>query len=131
MASKKEVIVSRKTVLSGTNDTIEERVKGEGTIEEVRIRFYSGEQLSLKINPYVEHKGEKNENLLTYPKGTDNFITGDDDPFVFPVCVPVSNDDIIKIFYENTGTAESRLAVDIVVDYYAGRDRVVGGVING
>lgn len=126
--SKKEVIVIRKEIPSGFTDVISERIKADCTIEEIRIRFYRGQQLSLKVYPFVEHKGHKIESFFTFPSTTDNTLAGDDDYFVFPVSVPCEYDDYIKIHCHNIdGSYDYTLAVDIVVDYLGGKQRVVQG----
>ncbi|MCT4564161.1 MAG: hypothetical protein N4A68_07540 [Maledivibacter sp.] len=128
--NRKEVVSFRKKIEPGVREIIRERVKASGTVEKIIIRFYLGEQLSLRIRPCVEKKGQQLVDLITYPRGTDNYITGDDDPpMPFDVVFPVYNDDNIAVIVQNTGEIASRLSVDIEVDYYAGDKRVIGGVV--
>lgn len=129
---KSEVIVFRKDVADGESGFIPARVKGNGTIQEIRVRFYPGQELSLKVSPFLERKGQVPEPLISYPAGGNKFLSGDDDYFIFPVVSPVNNDDFIKIWYsnENGGGFVYTVVCDIVVDYFAGEKRVIGGVIN-
>lgn len=121
---RKEVIAFRGTIAAGASGTLSERVKADGTVESVRARFYPGQQLALRVRPYVEHHGRKQEDLVTYV-GSVGYLAGDDDSFDFPVVVDVSYDDEIKLDYNNTdGTFDYDLVVDIVVDYYGGKVRL-------
>lgn len=127
-----EVMHFQKTIPAGETSDARQRVKANGTVEQLRVRFYTGQQKSLQVNPIVLHKGEKAEPLVSYLKGGDPFIAGEDDYFVFPVVVPVEYDDEIVIYYTNTDLANPyTLSVQVIVDYFGGTDRIVGGVISG
>lgn len=127
---KKEVVAIRTKVLPLETKNIIERIKADGTIEGVRIKFYYGQQLALKVYPYVKHKGNKLEPLLTYPEGTEPAISGDDDTFQFDIVTPVQNDDEIYFIVKNTSSEfEYNIAIDITVDYYGGKSRIIGGVL--
>lgn len=105
---------------------LKERVKDNGTIEGIRVRFYSGQQLALRVNPYIEHKGQKIENLLTYSEGSNPWLAGDDDPFEYPCVVTVEYDDYVKVWVQNTDAANDYdLVLDVIIDYYNGQNRVV------
>lgn len=127
--NRKETVSFRKNIEPGVREVLKERVKAPGTVEEIRIRYYAGEQLTLKIRPCVEKKGSQLVDLITYAGNTDAFITGDDEPLPFKVVFPVYNDDELVVIVENIGSVASRLSIDIEVDYYAGDKRVVGGVV--
>lgn len=101
------------------NDSrIKERLKDNGTVQEIRIRFYPGVERTLKVRPYILHKAGRAEDLFTYPSGTDPYITGDDDYLEFSVLVDFEYDDEIVVEYENTGNYPYTLSCDIVVNYY-------------
>lgn len=126
--SKKEIVSFRKVILANTTDVLHERIKADGTIENVKIRLYQGNQKSLRVRPYVEHKGSKIEDVITYASTSDNFISGDDDYFVFDITVPVQYDDYIKIWVQNVdGTYDYTLSVDVEVDYIGGKTSRKGG----
>lgn len=97
---------------------IKERLKDSGSVKDVRIRFYSGVEKSLRVRPYLLHKAGRAEDFFTYPAGTEPYITGDDDQLQFPVLVDFDYDDEVVVDYENVGDYPYTLVVDIVVSYY-------------
>lgn len=126
-SDKKEVIAIRKTVPAGATVIVSERVKGPGTVEELRVRFYPGQSRSLRVNPYVLHKGDQAEPMLTYPEGTENFLSGDDDTLIFPSVVTVENDDNIRVIAQNMSSGfDYTLVIDVVIDYHSGQNRAGG-----
>lgn len=127
----KEIISFRKDIAPNTKDVLAERIKDNCTIEEIRVRFYTGQQGALKVYPFVEHKGHKMESFFTFPSTTNNYLNGDDDYFVFPVSIPCDYDDYVKVQVENTdGTYAYTCVVDMVIDYAGGKQRV-GGIVHG
>lgn len=127
--NKVEVVSFRKVIAPSTEQTFVERIKSPGTIEQARVRFYPGQQKALQVQPYVIHKGQLREDLLTYSEGTDKYLSGDDDTFEFPCVVTVDYDDELHVYAKNTDATYSyTLVIDVVVDYYAGGNRVVGGI---
>jgi hypothetical protein len=115
---KKEVITIRQSVAAGVAGTVKERLKDDGYIEEVRIRFYPGVERQLEIVPYILHKENRKEDLFTYPTGTEGTITGDNDYLVFPVSLEFNYDDELWVDYKNKGTTYPyTLVIDIVVSY--------------
>lgn len=128
IGGKKEVIIFRKQIAPSTsNFLITERIKADCTIEEIRVRFYVGQQLSLEVLPRIKHKGRKYESFFTFPSQTNSILAGDDDYLVFPVSMDAEYDDEIEILVNNKDVTNTyTLAVDIVLDYANGMDRVVG-----
>lgn len=114
---KKEVVVFRKDVSGGETIILDERIKSNGRIVEVRVRFYDGSEGSFHVRPYVLHKGSLQENVVSYPDQGEQFISGNDDYFNFPVSVDVENDDQLKVWAENTSTFLYTLVVDVVLVY--------------
>lgn len=124
--NKKEVFSFRRIVSGGESGYLDARIKSPGTVEEVRARFYQGQQRSLKVRPIVLHKGNKTENLLTFADGTDPYLSGDNDYLTFPIVVTVDYDDTLRVYYDNTDNANDyTLSIDVIVDYYGGTDRVL------
>jgi hypothetical protein len=124
---KKEIITFREVIPANTLQTLEfkERIKANGTIETVKVRFYKGQQKALEVYPFVRHKGNKDESLITY-SGSTSHLSGDDDYFIYDVVVPVENDDQMMIHVKNIDpTYAYTMVVDVAVDYYGGKDRVV------
>jgi hypothetical protein len=117
---KKEVIAVRKSVQPLEIGTVKERVKYDGFIEAINVRFYAGQESELKVMPLVMHKGGKTETFFTYPEGTDPTLSGEDDNFQYPLSIDIEYDDEIHIRYENrSSTYEYTLVVDVIVSYYS------------
>lgn len=124
----KESVSFRKSVAASEEDRLHERIKGAGTIEGIRVRFYSGQQLDLRVHVYVVHKGGLTESLITYNAGADQYLSGDDEVVQIDCVVSVENDDELWVWYQNADAVNSyNLVVDVAIDYYGGNQRV--GVI--
>lgn len=121
---KKEVMSFRKALDPFEKIKLSELVKNNGTIEMIKMKFYQGQQLALKVTPQLEKHGEYPVQLLSYANDTDQFITGDDDYFVFDVNIPCSYDDKVVIFAENQADFKVNVVVDVTVDYLGGIKRV-------
>lgn len=103
-----------------------ERVKADGTVEKLKVRFFAGQEKSLQVRPYILHKGRKIEDLVTYPEGTNEYLCGDDDYLEFDLSIPVENDDEIVIAVSNMDIDDPyTLNVSVMIDYYGGKMRVV------
>lgn len=129
MAERKEVMTFRKVIPAGHTDVLAQRVKGAGTIERIFVRFYPGQAGTLHVVPFVEHKGQKLEYMLSSVSTGKNYLSGDDDAFEFDVVVPVQNDDFVKVRVTNTGDYDYDLVVDVSIDYYGGSKRIIGGAL--
>lgn len=127
--NKKEVIAFRHTIPPGGKGVLSERIKADGTIEGIKVKFYIGQELYLKVMPYIRHIGNKVEYPITVVGNGGKWLTGDDDNFSFEVVIPVKNDDEFVVEFENTSDYEYNLVVDVIVDYYGGQNRIVGGMV--
>jgi hypothetical protein len=117
---KKEVIAVRKAISPLEVGTVKERVKYDGFIERINVRFYAGQESELKVMPLVMHKGGKTETFFTYPEGTEPTLSGEDDRFEYPLSIDIEYDDEIQIRYENRSSLyEYTLVVDVIVSYYS------------
>lgn len=126
MISPKEVMTFRRTVTSGaSNLTLRQRCKAAGTIDEIRVRFYAGQQGTLHVRPLLLKKPDIMQSLIAYSDDTLTYLAGDDDYFVMPVSVPCDNDDEVVVLVDNVGDYDYDVVVDVVVDYLGGRNRVV------
>jgi len=126
--NKKEPIVFKAVIAPGETKKFSERIKGDGTIEQMKVRFFQGQQKSLLVRPYVLHKGNKIEDLITYPEGTDTYLSGDNDYLEFDLVVPVENDDQLVIWVQNVdpdALDPYTLNLSVMIDYYGGKSRVV------
>jgi hypothetical protein len=117
---KAEVLAIRKQIAAGATGTLSERIKDDGRISEVRARFYAGQERALRVKPYILHKAQRTEDMFTYVEGSEEFLSGDDDTFTFPVSVGVQYDDELKVWYQNTSSFEYTLVLDIVIIYTEG-----------
>lgn len=121
---KQEVMIFAKTISASSSETLIERVKDFGTVENVRVRFYPGQGRDLKVRVFANRKGNHDESLITFANDGDVTLSGDDDDFVFDVKIPVSNDDNIKVIAENqNATYDYTLLVYVSVDYHSGMNR--------
>lgn len=117
---KKETITFRTSAATGTSGTITERVKARGVILSIQPRFYPGQENTLQIRPYVRHKVSRDEPLVTYPNGANQYLSGDDDAPVYAVSIAVENDDEIHVYYSNTGAYTYTVACDVTIQYMEG-----------
>jgi hypothetical protein len=120
---KAEVISFRYDVDPLEEFTLKERMKADGVVNQVNIRFYPGCELSLEVKPFVLHKGRRAEDIFTYAGSSKQAISGDDDFFQFPVSVTFELDDEFCVYFINTDTANTyTVCVDVFVNYEAGGD---------
>lgn len=126
MNEKKEVICIRKSIPSNTSLVIKERIKGDGTVEGIRLKFYVGQEKKLRVMPKILQTGDVLFDLATYPEGTDRFLSGDDDLVEIPCIISVGYDDELQIHVENTDAANSySLVCDVFIDYFGGKSRLL------
>lgn len=114
---KTEVISFRSPVLNLETKQILERVKANGEVRELRIRFYSGQEHALRVQAYVLHVGNRREEFVTFAGDTNNYFSGDDDYFIFPCSCLVGLDDELVVYVNNTSEFDYNMAVDILVHY--------------
>jgi hypothetical protein len=111
--------VSHSEFVPQEESVIRERLKDNGQVQEVRVRFYPGVERTLQVSPYVLHKNNRREDFFTYPEGTEPYITGDNDYLIFPCSLDFQYDDEICIEYNHAGgDFPYTLAVDVVVTYH-------------
>lgn len=116
---KQEVVAFRANVNPSTSQVFTERIKDGGRVTEVRVRFYPGQERDLQVRPYLQLLNRQTEDLLTYPAGTDGFLSGDNDYLTFPVSLEVVMDDMIAVWVNNVNaTYTYTVVVDVVVQYY-------------
>ena len=127
MAKQVSTIPFRKVIAAGVSSYIDYEVPDYATLEKLNIYFASGNLFSLQLNPVILQSGSKLPTPIpSYPSNGDNYVTGDGSNVEFDVSRPLTPYDIIRIYYNNTdGANTATLAVDAVIDYYAGRARVV------
>jgi hypothetical protein len=125
-----ESISFRKVIEKGQSVILKERVKADGTVTKVKIKFYEGQEGSLRVTPYVLKTRNRIEQLVTYAEGSDTYLSGNDEAYEQDISLKINNDDYVCISVTNTSSEyDYNLNADILVDYYGGNDRVVGGVM--
>ena len=120
----KEVIHFSKTITAGATETLNARIKNDGTLEELRVRFYEGANRELSIRPVIDTRGNLQE-ILSYATSGDSTLKGNDDYFAIPVNMPVRLDDVAKVVVTSASAIDLDFVVDMVVDYKAGLERAV------
>jgi hypothetical protein len=124
-----EVKSFRKDLGAGDSIILKSRILDDGTIEGVRAKFYPGQEGCLQLRPCLWQTGRNVlVDLITYADGTNQYISGEDDYFDYQVTQACLKDDEIWILAKNTGDYTYTIVVDVVIDYFAGDARVVGGV---
>jgi hypothetical protein len=120
---KTEVLSFRKDILPNSNVLLKERIKDTGRVTEIRVRFYPGQERQLQVKPYGLLTGNRAEDVLTYVGGTETYLTGDNDYFVFPVSLELNMDDEFAVSAVNLSSSYTyTLVCDVVVQYYGGDD---------
>lgn len=111
-------------------DSIEETavVEADATIEEVRVRFYQGPRLGLRVDPFKKLNGRDKVSLVTFI-GRD-YIVGDNDHWVFPISEPVEEDDVIGVDVENTEDFAYDYVVDMILDEEGGTSRPIASLVD-
>jgi len=123
--NKKETIMFQQDVPPNTSVVLKERIKGAGTIEKVKVRFYSGQEFALQVEPYIMKKGDMKTSLITY-NGDVNYLKGEDDNFSFSPVLQVFNDDELHVSATNTDLVNTySISVMVEVDFYGNENRVV------
>jgi hypothetical protein len=125
--ANKEAVVFKKWIQPNETEVLQSRVKADATIEEMQVRFYSGQVGTLHVTPFVEHKGNLINPLYSIPATGEPFLSGDDDNFTFPISEPVFYDDYLKVRVTNTGDYPYLVFVVFILDYLGGDCRIVGG----
>ena len=111
----KEVIHFSKTITAGTSETLNARIKNNGTLEEIRVRFYEGANRELSIRPVIDTRGNLQE-IISYATSGDSQIKGNDDYFAIPVNMPVKLDDHIKIIATSSSAIDLDFEVDALIE---------------
>lgn len=124
-----EVKSFRKVLAAGEDVILKSRILADGTIEGLRAKFYPGQENTLQVRPCLWQTGRNVlVDLVTYAEGTDQFISGDDDYFEYPITQDCLKDDEIWVIAKNTGEYPYTIVIDVSIDYYAGNSRIIAGV---
>jgi len=123
--NKQEAIQFKQSIAPLETITLREPIKADGTIEEITVRFYTGQEGDLRARPYILKRTGALVDLVTYV-GELNYLSGENDTLVFDVSMAVQKDDKVCVEFQNvdanfpyTGFLTAK------VDYYGGTKRVV------
>jgi hypothetical protein len=106
---RKRALAFSTTVPAGETEEETFELTNDATIEDLRVRFYPGQELSLQIQVYLLKKDQdKKIDLVEYP-GDKKHLSGNDDYFEFDLSKKAKKGDKIVIKSENT---DSQYAYD-------------------
>lgn len=131
----RECIVFSATAAAGMAGyaSLTHEIKRPGTVEQIRVRFYVGCELNLRVLVKIRHKGQGagiETSLIKYVNGGNEYVDGDDDEHVFKVAFPVAIEDTIVVYYQNVDAVDAfSLRVFVDVDYLGGESRTLPGVV--
>lgn len=130
MNNKREVIAFNQLVNAGETIQLSASALANGTIEQVVMRFYVGQELGLKVRAYIKNKALNDMQPIIRFAGNKKGLSGDDDTFTFNVSTAIQQHDEIVVELENVSSEFNYNAVVYVtVDYRAGLQSVIGSVI--
>lgn len=118
----RKVYPFRKFIPAGESGSVEVPLVSHGVVENVKVRFASGENATLHIRPVAVIPQEIEIDLFVYPEGCDPYVSGDMEVMDSDIGVEIENHALIRVYYENTGglgTADSFLNVDVTVKYFS------------
>lgn len=127
--SKKETVTFNRTIPANTSFTgltaLSQLLRAPCTIQRIFGIFYSGQQGALQVRPYLYMTDDRAEELLTYPSGSNRYMSGDNMPFDISIDFDGNSMDQIKLDVVNTSNFPYTLQVSIEVDYVGGTSRIV------
>jgi hypothetical protein len=127
--SKKETISFNQTILAGASFTgltaLKQMLRAPCTIQRIFGIFYSGQQGSLQVRPYLELTQDREEELITYPANSNRYLSGDNLNFDIYIDFDGAYGDQIKLDVLNTSIYDYTLQISFEVDYVGGTLRVV------
>jgi hypothetical protein len=127
MAQKKQPVSFRKSIAANTSGYIDYDLPDNGTVENVVAYFAPGQTFDLKVWLVIIQKGSGvPTDIILAADNTDKWLYGDNIALSFSCSRPVDKNDIIRVIYQNIDLANAmNLSVDVTIDYYAGKARVV------
>lgn len=110
-----------KSIDASGSGTLQQALRQNCTIEKVRVKFYPGPEGDLHIIPYLLKTNDVRYNIIDFPSGSNQYVSGEDEEIVFNVSIPVDVDDIICIEYVNADAVNAHvLSVQVEVDFAGG-----------
>lgn len=129
MRNKKETIQFKQTVAAGANlsgaTALSFNIRSAGTLQRIFGKFNQGQQDQLQVRPYLTLRGDRSEELVTYPSGSNRYMSGDNVPFDLYIDFDVQPNDQIKLDVKNESAFDYTLDISFEIDYVGGTSRVV------
>jgi len=118
--------IFRKTITAGDVGYVEIPLTAHGYVTKCNVIFAAGENGTLHVRPYCILPGEIPQDLLFY--AADRYVSGDDAKLTLDCYQEIEADTMLRVWYENTGTGDSQLTVDIMVQYddYTAPRNIIG-----
>lgn len=111
-----------KTVEPGEEEVTALEVEQDGTLEDLQLRFYPGQMLSLRLRVVIRRNNEELPLIETAGKP---FLDGDDDMFYWDTSRPVLAGDRIAVIAENVGDHPYDYRLNVDIDHYGGVERLI------
>lgn len=117
------VRLSTTAAAGATNQTLTYPVAFAGTVRNVHVRMFAGNQLSLQLKPQRLRR-EELQSLVSYAGGGKQYIDGDDETEDFSTSVDVQPGDVLQVTYTNTDATNAYdFAVDLTIIVGSGGGR--------
>lgn len=130
MSNRKSVIYIDKLIPAGESITFRHVVEDNGTIEKLNLKFYIGQEKDLQVVPRIVRVSREIEYLVTFNDDGNQYLSGDDDKMDLDIVVPCGINDVIEIKATNVDTTyDYHITCTITIDYFAGQNRVISGVV--
>jgi hypothetical protein len=113
-----KTIIFRQLVAAGSSGYLTAPLVSHGVVSAVSVTFAPGESGTLHLRPMVELPGEIMIDLFDYATNGLQYVSGDDETVKSSVQYEIENYSTVKIWYENTGTEESFVNVNVEVMYF-------------
>lgn len=115
---RKDTILFREYAIdAGATVSFEKKIVATCMTKKITLNFYRGQELKLKVKPFIWRRNGLYEPLMTFADDTDFYLAGDAEYQEFSVEKPLYKDDRIVMEVENTDTAAASLIADIEIEY--------------
>lgn len=113
-----KTIIFRQLVDAGASGYLSAPLHSHGVISGVSVRFAPGEGGTLQIRPVAILPGEIPIDLYEYAANGLQYVSGDDETVESSVQYEIENHTELRVYYNNTGTDQSFVNVNIEVMYF-------------
>lgn len=140
MSNSRETIRFSDNVSAGNSVSLTKTMRDAGTVERVDVRFYSGPDLTVEVEPYlaIGDEGDRERESLVELVGY-QAVVGDGDSFRFHTSEGFELDDVLGVDIANNSDEADEdgdgyaydVIVDVTVDYAGGSDRTGLSLFDG